>query len=61
MDEEPRFERRPVTHCYRCRVESQRYAYMQDGHHYCARCARRLPGTIGMRPVGRRDEDLKYF
>jgi len=60
MEERHPFDRQPITECARCRATGP-YAYMQDGRHYCASCARRLRGMIGMRPVGRRDGDLKQF
>jgi hypothetical protein len=50
-----------ITRCSRCRAAAPQFAYMQDGRHYCVACARRIRGIIGMRPVGRREGDLRQF
>ena len=40
MNQALAYDRQPIGHCANCRRPSAPYAYLQDGRHYCAPCAR---------------------
>ncbi len=50
--------RQPVLHCFRCGQMRSPYVYGEDGHDYCLACARKDWALIGLRPAGRRKDDL---
>lgn len=50
--------RRPVVHCFGCNRRAEIYVYMENGHDYCVPCARNSYGMMGLRPVGRRPDDI---
>ena len=58
MSEPQHFERRPVEACADCSAPDAPYAYLQDGRHYCIRCARVKLVRDKLRPAGKRDDDL---
>ena len=52
--------RDPVRECAACGQERALYVYADDGRDYCVPCARDLWVTQGLRPAGRRRDDLKF-
>jgi recombinational DNA repair protein (RecF pathway) len=58
MTEPEHFERSPVEACADCGAPEAPYAYLQDGRHYCIRCARVKLVRDQIRPAGKRDDDL---
>ena len=58
MDDATRFERQPVESCADCGAPEAPYAYLQDGRHYCIRCARVKLIRDQIRPAGQRHDDL---
>jgi hypothetical protein len=52
--------RGPVEACAHCGAGEPPYAYLQDGQHYCVRCARTKLITAKIRPAGNRTTDLTY-
>ena len=52
--------RRPVRECYACGQARALYVFADDGRDYCVPCARDLWVTKGLRPAGRRREDLRF-
>lgn len=51
-------ERRPIEACAHCGAAEAPYAYLEDEHHYCLRCARRLLVVEKLEPIGKRADDL---
>ena len=52
------YSRRKIDACAQCGATEAPYAYLQDGRHYCVRCARIKLVRDRIRPAGRRDGDL---
>ena len=50
--------RRPPAHCAGCKRASARYVYLQNGKDYCLACARAVGASLGIRPAGRRHDDI---
>lgn len=50
--------RKPVRGCFGCGQARSPYVYGEDGHDYCLVCARKDWALIGLRPAGRRKDDL---
>jgi len=50
--------RRPVVTCFACRRARPPYVYLENGHDYCVPCATESYALIGLRPGGRRPEDI---
>jgi hypothetical protein len=44
--------------CFGCKRSASRYVYMENGHDYCLDCARRLYLDYGIRPAGKREDDI---
>ena len=44
--------------CFACRRERPPYIYLENGHDYCVVCATESYALIGLRPPGRRQEDI---
>ena len=53
-----RYVRGNIEACAHCGQSDAPYAYLQDGQHYCIRCARKMLITAKLRPAGRRTDDL---
>lgn len=51
-------QRRPALRCVGCNRNEPPFVYMENGHDYCVPCARTIYGRMGLRPAGRRPEDL---
>ena len=49
-----------IEACADCGQSDAPYAYLEDQHHYCVRCARKLLIVEKLRPVGSREDDLTY-
>lgn len=49
-----------VDGCEGCEEGQPPFVYLEDGHHYCIRCARKLLIVDKIHPAGRRDDDLTY-
>ena len=60
MDTTDPYVRANIVACADCGQTETSYAYLQDGQHYCVRCARKLLVTAKLRPAGRREDDLSY-
>lgn len=60
MNQALAYDRQPIGHCAQCRRPSAPYAYLQDGRHYCAPCARTAATRGRLRVIGRRSDDLSY-
>jgi len=52
--------RHAARECSSCGQERALYVYANDGRDYCVPCARDLWVTAGLRPAGRRHEDVKF-
>ena len=52
--------RRLVRECHACGQARALYVYADNGRDYCVPCARDLWVTMGLRPAGRRRDDLKF-
>jgi recombinational DNA repair protein (RecF pathway) len=58
MSESQPYVRRAVEACADCGAPDAPYAYLQDGRHYCVRCARVKLVRDKIRPAGKREGDL---
>ena len=47
-----------VRRCFSCQRSAPVYVYAENGNDYCLRCAAASYGVMGLRPAGRRDDDL---
>lgn len=52
------YVRKTIEECAHCDRSDAPYVYMNDGQHYCVRCARKMLMVDGLRPAGRRADDL---
>ena len=50
--------RQPVRTCFACRRARPPYVYLENGHDYCVACASESYALIGLRPAGRRQDDI---
>lgn len=58
MSDDASYVRRPIDQCTDCGAPEAPYAYLQDGRHYCVRCARVKLVRDKIRPAGKREDDL---
>jgi hypothetical protein len=57
--EAPRLvERQPARHCFSCHRARPVYVYAENGHDYCLACAAENWSALGLRPGGRRKDDI---
>lgn len=52
------YPRKEIDACAQCGAPNAPYAYLQDGQHYCVRCARIKLVHDKIRPAGKREGDL---
>ena len=45
-------------YCAGCKRRALRYVYMENNKDYCVPCARRALWRLGIRPAGRRKDDI---
>jgi len=55
---ESEYPRQDIEACADCGAANAPYAYLQDGRHYCIRCARVKLVRDKIRPAGKRSDDL---
>ena len=55
---DPATDRAAVRRCFACHRVAPLYVYAENGHDYCLPCAADSYATLGLRPAGRRTEDL---
>lgn len=58
MGDSQQYTRAEVDACADCGAPEAPYAYLQDGRHYCIRCARVKLIRDKIRPAGKREGDL---
>ena len=54
----PKTERRSVRACFACHRQRPPYLYAENGHDYCIPCAADSYALFGLRPAGRRPDDV---
>ena len=54
----PVFKRAPIFRCPGCSAERPPYVYLENGSDYCIPCAKRIMGSMGLRPAGKRADDI---
>jgi hypothetical protein len=47
-----------VRRCFSCHRTARVYVYAENGNDYCLGCAAASYGALGLRPAGRRNDDL---
>ncbi len=57
-ESEREWTRRPPVQCAGCKRPSDRYVYLQNGKDYCIPCALAVRASLGIRPAGRRADDI---
>lgn len=56
-----RVDRRVVpVWCAACRTQHGPLVYLENGQHYCKRCATKVHGALRIRSAGHRASDVKF-